>query len=133
MGLFNFFKNNESKKFVNEQDFNKNLSKQLQMTPMTMEQLRKINISEDKELKLEFFFYTNTLEKANNLELELNKINYQVESRQSASNKKEYIVTGWTTKMKMTDEIVKRWTKEMCEIGFKYDCDFDGWGTSPEQ
>lgn len=38
MGLFDFFKSNESGTFVSEQDFKKNISKQMQMTPMTMEQ-----------------------------------------------------------------------------------------------
>lgn len=133
MGLFDFFKSNESGTFVSEQDFKKNISKQMQMTPMTMEQLRQIDVTEEKELKLEFFFYTNTTEKASQLETELIKLNYTVENRQSASNKKEFIVTGWTIKMKMSDAIVSNWTKEMCEIGYKFDCDFDGWGTSPDQ
>ncbi|MFC3562039.1 ribonuclease E inhibitor RraB [Pedobacter jamesrossensis] len=37
------------------------------------------------------------------------------------------------TKMKMTDEVVKQWTKQMCELGYKFDCEFDGWGTEPDQ
>lgn len=133
MGLFNFFKGNEKKKFVSEKDFKKNLAKQIEMTPMTIEQLRKIDVKENKELKLEFFFYTNTSEKASALESELKQLNYSVESKISASNKNEFIITGWTTKMAMADSIVVAWTSQMCETGYKHDCEFDGWGTSPDQ
>ncbi len=135
MGLFDFLKpkQNGINQFVTEQAFKSNLTKQMQMTPQTMEQLRKINVSADKELKLEYFFYTNTADKANLFADEIGKLNYEVKFGQSAGDKKSFVITGWTTKMKMEDNVVANWTKEMCEIGYKFDCDFDGWGTSPDQ
>ncbi|MBL7829785.1 MAG: hypothetical protein JNK41_02060 [Saprospiraceae bacterium] len=33
----------------------------------------------------------------------------------------------------MAEEVVKQWTKKMCELGYKFDCEFDGWGTDPNQ
>ena len=57
MGIFDFLKpksNNEQ--FVTETEFSRNLENQLKMTPQTLEQLRDINVTADKELKLEFFF-----------------------------------------------------------------------------
>jgi regulator of RNase E activity RraB len=51
----------------------------------------------------------------------------------SAGSEKLFMVTGWTTIMKMENEILKNWTKQMCELGYKFDCDFDGWGTTPDQ
>jgi regulator of RNase E activity RraB len=33
----------------------------------------------------------------------------------------------------MDDGTVQSWAKEMCELGYKFDCDFDGWGTTPNQ
>lgn len=135
MGLFDFLKSkqNSNNQFVTEQTFKNNLTKQMQMTPQTMEQLRKLNVSADKELKLEYFFYTNTTDKAKSFANELAKLNYEVKHEQSAGDKSNFIITGWTTKMKMQDTIVANWTKEMCELGYKFDCDFDGWGTSPDQ
>ena len=135
MGLFDFLrpKQNSNNQFVTEQAFKSNLTKQMQMTPQTMEQLRKINVSADKELKLEYFFYTNTVDKAKLFADEIEKFNYEVKYGQSAGDKKSFVITGWTTKMKMEDNLVANWTKEMCELGYKFDCDFDGWGTSPEQ
>lgn len=134
MGIFDFLKpksNNEQ--FVTETEFSRNLENQLKMTPQTLEQLRDINVTADKELKLEFFFYTNTEVKAEQFATEIRKLNYTVEHGKSAGDKKLFIVTGWTTKMKMSDDVVKQWTKQMCELGYKFDCEFDGWGTQPDQ
>jgi hypothetical protein len=133
MGLFDFLRNNGIKQFVSESAFENNSTKQIKMTPLTMKELKKLNVNEDKELKLEYFFYTNTDKKANAFALELSKLNYDVKSRQSAGDKKLFLVTGWTTKMKMEDSTVANWTKAMCELGYEFDCEFDGWGTTPDQ
>jgi len=103
------------------------------MTPQTLSQLRELKVDEMCELKLEYFFYTNTIEKSNELVEEIRKLNYSVQNGVSAGDKKLFVVTGWTTKMKMTNQIVNNWTKEMCELGYKYDCEFDGWGTTTDQ
>lgn len=134
MGLFNFFKSKLSNgTFVTEAAFHSNRSNQMQMVPQILDQLRKLDVPPEKELKLEFFFYTNTDSKAEMLATEIEKIGYRVEHGISAGDKKLFIITGWTTKMKMTDEVVGQWTKRMCEVGYEYDCEFDGWGTEPDQ
>ena len=134
MGLFDFLKpKSNNGQFVSEKAFKSNLDNQMQMTPQTLHQLRKINVTAEKELKLEYFFYTNTAEKAEKLANEIGKLNYTVQHGTSASDKKLFIVTGWTTKMKMSDDVVSDWTQQMCEIGNKFDCEFDGWGTQPDQ
>jgi regulator of RNase E activity RraB len=134
MGLLDLFKSkSNSRQFVSETAFNSNRSKQVEMTPQTLEQLRKLNVAEDKELKLEYFFYTNTEAKAKELAAEIEKLNYKVDYGISAGDKRLFVVTGWTTKIKMADEVVKSWTKKMCDLGFKFDCEFDGWGTEPDQ
>lgn len=134
MGLFDFLKpKSNNRQFVSETAFNINCDKQMQMTPQTLEQLRNLNVTTDRELKLEYFFYTNTADKAKQLATEIEKLNYTVQHGVSAGDKNLFIVTGWTTKMKMSEEVVKHWTKQMCELGYKFDCEFDGWGTEPDQ
>ena len=134
MGLFNFLKQKSNNgQFVSEIAFKNNRDKQMQMTPQTLDQLRKLDVAANKELKLEYFFYTNTADKAEKLAAEIGKLDYTVEYRISPGDKKLFIVTGWTTKMKMADDEVKQWTKQMCELGYKFDCKFDGWGTYPDQ
>lgn len=134
MGLFDFFKpTSNNGQFVSKSAFNSNRDGQMQMINQTLDQLRKLNVTAEKELKLEYFFYTNTAEKAEKLATEIEKLNYTVQHGVSAGDNKLFLVTGWTTKMKMADEVVKQWTKQMCELGYKFDCEFDGWGTDPNQ
>lgn len=120
-------------RFVTEGAFSKNCTKQTVMAPQTMGQLRKHGVSEVTELKLEFFFYTNTEAKASELADILKRKGYSTEHKPAAHDKTLRVIEGWTGKMKMTDAIVIAWTREMCEVGFASDCEFDGWGTNPKQ
>lgn len=135
MGFFNLFsvKQNPDKKFVTEDSYKKNKDKQVNWDQQTLKKLRDLGVTETKELKLEYFFYTNSMDKAKNLADEIKKMNYSVKYDKSASDKSLFVITGWTIKMAMADSIVINWTKQMCDLGYKYDCEFDGWGTLPDQ
>ena len=119
-------------RFVSKEEFETNLERQLAMTPLTLQQLRTYNVTPEKRRRLEFFFYTNTVEKAVALSAELKNKDYEVDHRPSASNAKVQLITGWTAEIAMSDTAVSDWTREMCTLGFKHDCDFDGWGTNAE-
>ena len=131
MGLSDLF-SRQPKRFVSKEAFETNLETQVAMTPQTLQQLRKYNVAPEHRRQLEFFFYTNTVEKAAALAAKLKDRNYEVDHRPSASNAKVQVITGWTTEITMIDAAVLDWTREMCTLGFKYDCDFDGWGTKAE-
>ena len=103
------------------------------MTPQTLQQLRKHGVTDDSRLALEFFFYTDTETKAAALAKALSTKGYSVKHRPSASDDKTRVITGWTTKMHMDEQTVVIWTRRMCKLGFDHDCDFDGWGTNPNQ
>jgi regulator of RNase E activity RraB len=135
MGFLDLFKSkqNPDKKFVTEDSYKKNKENQANMAPQTLKQLRDLGVTETKELKLEYFFYTNNMDKANNLADEIQEMNYSVKYGKSAGDKKLFVITGWTTKMAMADSIVIDWTKQMCDLGHKFDSEFDGWGTQPDQ
>ena len=51
----------------------------------------------------------------------------------SASDQKQFVITGWTTQISMDDQTVLDWTGSMCDLGHEHDCEFDGWGTNPKQ
>lgn len=129
----NLFTSKGSSKFVTEKAFKANLSKQLSMTPKTLKQLRQYNITDSSMLKLEFFFYGKSEKNSSDLADKLKTLQYSVEHGPSADDPKTLIITGWTTPIKMDESSVLDWTKLMCEIGYEFDCDFDGWGTNPEQ
>ncbi len=104
-----------------------------QMRPPILDWLRKFNVTEDKQLKLEYFFYTKTLDKALRVAAALENLNYEVEYDLCAYDKSSFLVTGRTTKIRMSDEIIVTWTKQMEEIAGRFDCEFDGWGTETDQ
>lgn len=133
MGLFDLFKKSINGQFVTEKQFVSNADKQVELAPQTLKQLREYGVTNDKALKLEFFFYSNTIDKVQELSDELRRMSYEVQFGQSQGDKKLFISTGWTARMKMDDGTVSSWTKEMCALGYKFDCEFDGWGTTPEQ
>ncbi|MCB1583008.1 MAG: ribonuclease E inhibitor RraB [Marinicella sp.] len=129
--MFGLFK--KPGQFVTEADCQKNLERQIETTPMILQQLAQLNINESKALKVEYFFYTNTLEKAKALVDVLASRGYVGVAERSAHSRKEFVVTGWTTPIEMSEANLIEWTKDMCKLGLSHDCDFDGWGTTPEQ
>jgi regulator of RNase E activity RraB len=120
-------------RFLSSESYEKNLITQTTMSPQTITQLREYGVTEESLLKLEYFFYTDTKNKAESLSDTLKNKGYSTEFGLSAGDEKQYLITGWTSPIQMKEPIVVAWTKEMCEMGFKHDCDFDGWGTNPEQ
>jgi hypothetical protein len=120
------------KKFITEKEYQVNLARQLKWAPQTIAELRKYNVTEDKELQIKYVFYTNTLYKARSLAKEFDKLHYKTKFGKDSYNAKRFEITGWTTKMKMAATILLNWTKQMCQTGYKFDCDFDGWETKLE-
>lgn len=123
----------KNKKFVSIDTFLDNRSMQGQMVPRAVEKLRKFDVNSEKKLQLEYFFYSNTAEKAERLSNALKNLNYIVYDETPAMTEKLFSITGLTTKMQMSDEVLIQWAKEMCEIGYTFDCEFDGWGTLIDQ
>ena len=132
MGVFDFF-SRTPKRFVSRESFESNLVKQVAMAPQTLAQLRNYDVSPEHRLKLEFFFYTNAPSKASSLAEALGKMRYQVGHGPSASDRKLQAITGWSSPIAMQDKVVRDWSKQMCDLGFEHDCEFDGWGTNPRQ
>lgn len=119
--------------FVRRRQFIENQKMQIHLAPVVLDHLRDHGFSDERELKVEFFFYSKTQANADALAHELRELNYEVEIGKSAGNKKLFLINGWTVKMKMDDKTVQHWAEEMCELGFKFDSNFDGWGTTPDQ
>jgi len=120
-------------RFISENQHKENVASQLSMSPQTVEQLRGYGVTDEKSLKLEYFFYTNSSDKAEALSNELLSMGYSSEFGESVQDKKIQIVTGWSIPIQMATDSVLDWTATMCNLGYKHDCEFDGWGTNPEQ
>ncbi len=120
-------------RYVTEEAFKNNSSKQVEAVSTVLGVLRKHSLSDINLRSLEFFFYTNNIEKAKLLAVELQKKEYSATYRKSGSDNKSFVITGWTRKISIVDSALAAWAKEMCELGYKYDCEFDGWGTDIDQ
>jgi regulator of RNase E activity RraB len=120
----------ENSKYVSENAYKENLTKQTLMCSQTLSQLYSHGVKKDSKKKLEFFFYTDNENNANKLSQELTELKYSSNVDKSAHDNKIFLINGWSTEMEMEEKIVMIWTRSMCEIGYKYDCDFDGWGTN---
>jgi hypothetical protein len=86
------------------------------MSPQTLAELRKYGVTDETQLKIEYFFYTDTEQKAAALSEDLRQMGYSGEYRPSVSDPKIFIVNGWTTKMSMDESIVVGWARQMCEL-----------------
>jgi regulator of RNase E activity RraB len=120
MNIFN-------RRFIDEKKYKLALEKQAVSDKATISQLQKHNVNPTTKYKVEYFFYSNTLEKVQNLAKELNDLKYEVRVGKSAEGNL-YIARGLTSEMQMEDLIIRTWTTKMIEIGYKHDCEFDGWG-----
>ena len=132
MGIINFH-TLKNKRHVSEESFRTNAQRQAAAAPQVLGILKQHSLSDTNLRCLEFFFYTNTIEKAKSLAAELKKKEYTVAYREAGYPKNQFVITGWTRKISIEDNTLSDWVKDMCELGYKYDCEFDGWGTDVDQ
>lgn len=119
--------------FHSQKQFKKNLAIQVSLTPATLQQLYDLGVTPQTRLRLEYFYYTDTEQKAASLYEALQALGYSGEYGRSASDSSIFIVTGWSTPVLMTEATAVEWTEQMCRLGFEHDAEFDGWGTNPQQ
>lgn len=133
--FFNLFKSKTKKpgRYLSEQEAQDELvPEQIGSNYPLLEALRQHGVTESNQLKLEFAFFTDEIDKAENLKKTLSaKDDYSVDDLKKV--KKLWRITGWSNKIKMDIDSINKWTFEMCKIGFDSDCKFDGWGTFPDE
>lgn len=119
---------------VSEIQRKENVDMQLTVSSAVLRQLHAMGMNEKESHQIEFFFYADLQDKANNLAIELTRLGCKVElSEPSAGMKSKFLVNGLTPEIKMDSISISNWTTLMCELGHKEDCVFDGWGTFSEQ
>jgi hypothetical protein len=124
MGIFDklYGSTRPSDPYRTEEQFETNLARQIAMTRQVLAQHREY---EDRELRLEFFFYTNTSANAEALNSKLVELGYDSRSGQSAGDPALFMTTGWTTPIRTEEATVVRWIETMCRLGFAHDAEFD--------
>ncbi len=131
MGLFSFIKYN--KRFVSEKLLQENIRSQHAMNEETLFEFNEYGIDKNSERKLEFFFVSNDKLKLEQLKAALVFLNYkELILEKDMQSKKNWVLFGETNPIKMEIYTINNWTKSLCEVGFEYDCNFDGWGAKLE-
>ncbi len=124
MSIFDklFGSKSSSGPYQTEAQFETNLARQVSMTRQALAQLREY---EDRELRLEFFFYTNSSANAEALNSKLMDLGYDSRSGESAGDPALFMTTGWTTPIRTDEATVINWIETMCRLGFANDAIFD--------
>ena len=124
MSIFDklFGSKSSSSPYQTEAQFETNLARQVSMTRQVLAQLGE---HEDRELRLEFFFYTNNSANAETLNSKLVDLGYDSRSGESAGDPALFMTTGWTTPIRMDEATVINWIETMCRLGFANDAEFD--------
>jgi hypothetical protein len=122
-----------AERFVTEVAFLQNRGKQTSLVPQTLAQLRQHGVTEETELPLEFYFYTDAEPKAAKLTAALKEKGYAAEHKPAPHNRHLRVIAGSASPMKMQDRVVIAWAREMCELGYASDCEFDGWAAKLKQ
>ncbi len=117
-----FRSKNPADPYQTKAQFEANLARQVSMTRQGLAQLRKY---EGRELRLEFFFYTNNSANAEVLNSKLLKLGYESRSGESASEPRLFVTSGWTTPMRMNEPTVISWIESMCRLGYANNAEFD--------
>lgn len=128
----NPFKKKQKPRFVTQELYEKNLERQLTTNKLIVQRLTELGVREGQTILLDFSFYAIDLPNLKLLEQTLQEMNYtELQIKNSSHNQTEfYLLRGKTTPIEFGENSINEWVKDMIAIGFKYDCEFDGWGTN---
>lgn len=132
MEILSFLNVKKQKRYVSENDFAANQIRHVKQATESLVSLRDVAVEEEDEFKIDYFFYTDTLEKAQKLEEEIQSMNFIVNYGPASQNKNLFAISGRTLEIKMMHESLSKWVSEMCELGYKHDCNFESWQIVPE-
>ncbi|MGM9482260.1 leucine-rich repeat domain-containing protein [Roseateles sp. NT4] len=122
--------------FVTEERLERSLARAAWKTPQQLRSLRAWRIRPTDERALKFFFHTNTQAKADALAAVLKARGYQPQVRKTGAfvdwtatwlEMASWAVSGLTPPLPMAEDVLLAWAQEMCRLGPRHDCEFEGW------
>jgi len=129
MSFVNSFRNHLYR-FFSKKEKDENLGMQQFLNKKVLELRKKFGGNANVFQRVEFFFYSDQEDKANNLAIELSKLGYEVYSVNPPAYKdQQWSVIGCTSPIDLREDELTNWSTQMIELGYQCDCKFDGWGT----
>ena len=127
--MFNSFRKNLYR-FFNKEDAAESSEMQPILNKRLFEILPQFKNDKTTESGIEYFFYTDEEEKANDLAIELKKLGYEIYEISPPYEKTgQWSITGCTHTVEFNEEELTKWSEQMVQLGYDNDCKFDGWGT----
>ena len=100
---------------------------ELDLNEDVLERIYNDGVTSSNELPIEFVFITDTEQKANQLKLMLSSTYPMYNDLRIDETEDYWEVHGITNAIKMEIDKINEWNQAMWDIGYKYDCQLDGW------
>jgi hypothetical protein len=108
------------------------LTRQLEMSRATWATLQDPGVTEETELRLDFFYFAPGQLEAETLAGAIrSRTDYEVEAHSEKSGllgRTTWSVSGTTQPTSLSLEVLDEWVTRMVEWGNAHSCEFDGWG-----
>lgn len=132
MKFFNSF-HNQWYQFFTKEEREDCLEMQPVLNNRVLQLISSVGGKPDTLKSVEFFFYSDEQDKANNLVIELNKQGYTLYGVGAPEHQgQEWSIIGCTPPMVLEEKELNNWSEKMLQLGYECDCKFDGWGTLVE-
>jgi regulator of RNase E activity RraB len=129
MPSFNSFRQHLYR-FFSKKDRDESLGMQSFLNKKVLELGKKFGAKENAFQSVEFFFYSDEEDKANNLVIELARLGYEVYAVYPPElEDQQWSVIGCTIPMNLQEGELTNWSEQMVKLGYECDCKFDGWGS----
>ena len=102
------------------------LCRQAEMSLVMIRAMNKEGINAETCLRLQFFFTVERKELSEELAETLRNRGYTADILQA---RERFLVSGWSSPVSMTEEVVLSWTIEMMQLASRFESEFGGWGT----
>jgi len=123
----------ESLIFITKAEHENNLKKIRLWNVQRLKQLSAYGVGATSGLSLDFYFITNDSLKAQHLADELEKSgSHSNRVYRSTKDRTLWMVTANTSRISMDSASLNNWTTSACELGYKNDCEFEGWSPVTE-
>ena len=113
--------------YTTEEGNNENIAEQKEMNGKTLSILISKRYKEFEEAKVDFYFYSNDLQKLEKLAEDLSSKGDEIDVIEESSSENEFLLAGTSVAVKLSIENLNEWTTGMCNLGLSYDCEFGGW------
>lgn len=120
-------------KFVSEEQHQDHLKKLQAINARMLSDLDQYGVNDNSALSLNFYFVTDDSIKAQQLSEELEKSSYHANTiHSSPKDHSLWVLTGNSASVSMDSASLNDWTTSICELGYKHDCEFQGWNPVSE-